>query len=165
MLVVSHPLIQGREAVRSIDPPGCRQVNSSPKIPPARIKLPSGPSAPQLAWQLALGLRSPFRFGAVPERPGYSPSWIAPSSERVAAPVQAPPLRWPAPGSALPEHVRGRMSVNVCLSQRSIFGHYGKVVPNAFQSFLIERPGLSLRANVTSAVGGPNVEPESQDRN
>ena len=28
-----------------------------------------------------------------------------------------------------------------------------------------ERSGLSLRANVTSAVGPPNVEPESQDRN
>src|SRR6516225_10317971 len=72
---------------------------------------------------------------------------------------------WPEPGSALPEHVRGRISVNVYLGQRSTFGHYGKVVPNAFQSLLVERPGLSLRANMTSAVGRLDVEPESQDRN
>src|SRR6516164_3807312 len=72
---------------------------------------------------------------------------------------------WPEPGSALPEHVRGCISVNVCLSQRSIFGHYGKVVPNAFQSLLIERSGLSPRANVTSAVGRLDVELDSEDRN
>jgi hypothetical protein len=43
----------------------------------------------------------------------------------------------PPPGSTPPEHVRGRISVNVCLGQRSIFGYYGKVVPNDLQSLLI----------------------------
>jgi len=32
-----------------------------------------------------------------------------------------------------------RISVNVCLGQRSIFGRSGKVVPNAFHFLLIQR--------------------------
>jgi hypothetical protein len=42
-----------------------------------------------------------------------------------------------APGRPFPEHVRGRISVNVCLGQRFMFCRHGKVAPNAFQSLLI----------------------------
>ena len=46
-----------------------------------------------------------------------------------------------------------RISVNVCLGQRSIFGRSGKVVPNAFHFLLIQR-----RLTVSNArAGQPGV--------
>ena len=98
VLVIGPRLIQGCEAVRSLTiaaAVGKRLPRKKPWGSPwtAGIKRSLSPSAPRLALRPALGLRPPFRFGAVPERPGYSPSWIAPSSERGAALVQAPPLR------------------------------------------------------------------------
>jgi hypothetical protein len=82
VLVVSHRLIQGRPAKSTVAP---NEVMG--------IKRRSGPLALRFVLRPALGLRPPFRFGAVPGPPRYSPSWIAHSSERVAALVQAPPPR------------------------------------------------------------------------
>jgi hypothetical protein len=126
---------------------------------------PSSPRAPRLALQLALGLLPPFRLEQFPSGLGILLRGLPLLPNE--SPRQCKRLRfdWPASCSALPQYVRGRISVNVCLSQRPIFGHYGKVVPNAFPSLLIERPGLSLRADVTSAIGRlDEFEPDSQDR-
>ena len=97
VLVIGPRLIQGCEAVRSLTIAGAvgkRLPRKKPWGSPwtAGIKRSLSPSAPRLALRPALGLRPPFRFGAVPERAGYSPFWIAPPFERVAELVQAPPL-------------------------------------------------------------------------